>query len=221
MHPIILQIVALTSTIFGGTALTQEDALSAAQRAAVEGGVKVEEFEITKTHKELNGGWSFLYECKSRETDCHFLVLVNGNTGHVTVTSEVDIPVPEGIPESIQEAAFASEIVRRKSFVACLEVEGSSASKELIDKLNRLGASVVDTSECEAVTDVERGSYHKPTGRSAIFYTLSALHRSGASHATIKVNSYHHGLDAEGITLFLELKAAKWTVVKRQTNWVS
>jgi hypothetical protein len=221
MHQTILQIAVLSSAILGVTGLTRDEALSAAQRVVADGGVKLDDFEVTKTHKEPNGQWSFLYECKLRKPDCGFLVLVNSSTGRVTITSEMNRPLPEGIPESIQEAAFASEISQRKGFVACLEVQGTSPSQELMAKLAQGGATVVDASECEANMDVEKGSSHKPTGKSAIFYGLSGLHKTDASHATIEFKSYHHGLDAEGVTLFLELKAGKWVVAKRQSNWIS
>jgi hypothetical protein len=221
MQSTILQIATLSSAILAATGLTREDALSAAQRAMAEGGVKSNAFEITRVHKEPNGAWSFLYECKPRKPNCELLVLVNGSTGHVTISSEVDKPLPEGIPESVQEAVFASEISRRKGVVACLEVEGTSPSLELMANLAQRGRVVVDASECEANVDVEKGSFHRPTGRSAIFFRLSGLRRIDATHVTIEFESYHNGLDAEGVTLFLELKAGKWLVVKRQVNWIS
>jgi hypothetical protein len=88
-------------------------------------------------------------------------------------------------------------------------------------RLAQSGAVVVDASECEAKMDVESGSFHKATGRSAIFFGLGGLHRTDDSHATIEFNSYHNGLDAEGVTVFLELKAGKWVVVQRQSKWIS
>jgi len=132
-------------------------------------------------------------------------------------------PNAEAIPESIQESAFSYEISRGTEFVVCLEVQGTKPSQDLMARLAHDGATVVDASECEPVMDTRKGkgSYHKPTGRSAIFFRLRELHKTDASHATIAFDSYHDGKYAEDATLFLELEGGKWVVVKRRSNSMS
>jgi hypothetical protein len=140
-------------------------------------------------------------------------VMLGGSSGHAP---------PNPIPEDVQIAAFKSEVPsHKKDFVLCLRVNESNPPPAVLSAVASDERTIVAGSECEEVMDVNKGSFHRASGRPAMFLSLSGFREVSASHAELGLVSYHHGLWAEGVKLFLERTASGWVVSKRQHEWVS
>jgi len=201
--------------------LSQDEARSIADRTLVERSAILSDFAQPKVRQAPNGAWIFTYACRAEKGDCQIRVAVPGKKGRVIITSEADEAIPDRISDEIAELVFTQEIGRRKYLVACLEIDGSGPSADLLEKLKKTGAVAVDYSECKAKINTDSGSYHEPTGKAANFYRLSHMKSIDATHATIELQTYRNGLDAEGVTFFLEAKNGTWVIQERKSNWIS
>ncbi|MCR6625876.1 MAG: hypothetical protein NVV67_06330 [Pseudoxanthomonas sp.] len=130
--------------------------------------------------------------------------------------------VPAAIPEEIQVIVFEHTLPKEKGrFVYCLGVDGQDASAVTLERLQHTGLPLFRASECTVVANPHEGSVHATTGRPAIFYFLRDLEMDGSTSATIRLETYHHGLWGSGNTLRLEKNEGSWRVAEMLPGWVS
>jgi len=126
------------------------------------------------------------------------------------------------VPPEIQVAAFAYALEKdSQGFMRCLEVNESNPPDEVLSKVTQKSTDIVRGSECEEVMDVNKGSFHRATGRKALFVKLAKYQRIDNTHAKIGLITYHHGKWAEGSALFLESTKHGWIVSRQKHAWVA
>lgn len=216
---ITLALLFFATNVLAADVVSQEQAVIIAEAALRDRAVQLDQFEPPVVSEHGNK-WALHYRCKE-PADCEFFATVRRSGGAVAMSAALDAPL-EDAPEAIQEVILAQEIARRgHNVVVCIELSGARPSGGLLQRLSESGTTVVDASECVGVTNVDKGSYHAPTGRPAIFFKVGQQTRIDDDHITVGFQSYRNGLDAEGVTMFLERHNGKWVVAKRQSNWIS
>ena len=115
------------------------------------------------------------------------------------------------VPPEIQIAAFAYAAVKESFNLAdCLQVDGADPPREVLSKLATRVPNVVPGSECEQ--NIERGSFHRATGRDAFSIMLAHYQRIDDAHAKISLVTYSRRMSHEGSTLLLEATEHGWVV---------
>lgn len=232
MRPIALLLFALVWSWDGMAApisLSRSEAIAAAARAAIDRGVDLSGYGSPTDEIEHNDNgmsWAFLYKCKSPDAEpgCHLLIVVNRESGAARISASASEPPQAPVPREVQELVFTEEVPSKTSaMVYCLEVDRADASPEVLEKVIKAhpGTTVVRGSDCESVMDVDKGSYHKATGRPALFVSVGGFKLQDASHASVGLTTYRHGLWSGGSTIFLERDKHSWVISSRRSDWVS
>jgi len=168
MRPIALLIsIVWSSALLAAEGLSLEEAQGIAERTVVEGGVKLTDFELSRSRKEPSGEWSFLYKCMPHRPDCQFFVIVNSNTGRVTITSELDERRHK------QTSARTQTALASKTKEQCEANQGTwftagMAKQEFCDiQAPDAGQTCTDSAQCESVCAAEKNALHNVqiTGR--------------------------------------------------------
>jgi len=125
------------------------------------------------------------------------------------------------IPEDVQIAAFRSELVSNKDLVRCLQTNGVDPKRSVLEAATLPDTIVVPGSACVRVMDPRRGSFHRSTGKPAVFLSMGAFRRIDDSVSELHIVSYRHGKWAEGATLTLKRTADGWSVTTRRSEWIA
>jgi hypothetical protein len=124
------------------------------------------------------------------------------------------------IPDAVQEAAFiASTKSNPREFVYCLETNGANPPSAVQLAVARGRDDIVAASDCVTEATIGKGSYHKESGRKAMFVRLSAYHERNKDNCTLQANYYHHGLKGGYETFTLQRSTDGWVVSKRRSYW--
>ncbi|MGH8086142.1 MAG: hypothetical protein ACREPV_12870 [Lysobacter sp.] len=117
----------------------------------------------------------------------------------------------------VAQAVFASELGEVDTEVACLGIDDSDASIELIqslqDALPTLQSKLVQGSACIELADEDRGSHHRRTGQPAMIVTVRGFKPSAPNRGTIEYSAYHHRMWASYKTLEVARVDGTWQVV--------
>lgn len=117
----------------------------------------------------------------------------------------------------VAQAVFASELGEVDTEVACLGVDGTDASIELIQTLQRdqpgLESTLVQASACIELADEDRGSYHRGSGQPAMIVEVRAFRPSAPDRGLIEYSAYHHRMWASYKTLEVARVDGTWQVV--------
>src|SRR5690242_12133770 len=121
----------------------------------------------------------------------------------IVLGASADQAPSRAIPEDIQIAAFRSEVSSHKDLVLCLQASDADPPQAVLNATAADGKTVVAGSQCEEVLDVHKGSFHKASGKPAIFLRLGGYRQIDASHVELGFVSYRHGRSAESATISL------------------
>ncbi len=128
---------------------------------------------------------------------------------------------PSEIPDSAKESVLRQWLQPNADFVYCLSIDGADADPQLIQRLSQPGLDLSAASDCEEVTNPRVGSFHRESGRKAMFIYLKYFRQTDRNTAELSVETYHHGLWASGNTVRLQLRDGLWTPVETVPGWVS
>lgn len=124
------------------------------------------------------------------------------------------------IPEAVQEVAFiAATKSNARDVVYCLETNGANPPSAVQLAVARGRDDIAAASDCVIETTVGKGSYHKASGRKAMFVRLSEYHERNTDNCTLQANYYRHGLKGGYETFTLQRRANGWVVAKRRSYW--
>lgn len=101
-----------------------------------------------------------------------------------------------------------------KEAALCLEVDGKDVKSSLLDALRQKDERFVISSDCQGVSDVSKGSYHKQTGKPAFFISVSKFRTLGNNEAEIQLDVIHNGLWGDYKTLMVREIEGRWSVIK-------
>lgn len=117
----------------------------------------------------------------------------------------------------VAQAVFASELGEVDTEVACLGVDDTDVSIELIQALQRtlpaLEATLVQVSACIELADEDRGSFHRGSGQPAMIVEVRGFKPSAPGSGTIEYSAYHHRMWASYKTLEVARVDDRWQVV--------
>ncbi len=117
----------------------------------------------------------------------------------------------------VAHAVFTSQMDEVDTEVACLGVDGTDASVELIESLERdrpaADPVLVQASGCVEVADEDRGSFHRGSGQEAMIVRVHGFKPSAPDRGVIEYSAYHHRMWGSYKTLEVARVNDEWQVV--------
>lgn len=95
-------------------------------------------------------------------------------------------------------------------FVVCVAIDDRDAATAVLRGLGQSNRELVPASECEWVRDINKGSYHRASGKKAMLISV----RSNASRTNVDVVARHSGLWATTTKLKVSGNGNTWRIVE-------
>jgi hypothetical protein len=105
--------------------------------------------------------------------------------------------------------------------VVCPSFALKPISAALLQSLQVADNRFVRVEECVKVMDVRIGSYHRPSGRHAYFFSIHDFRMLADGRAVAKIDQYFNGKWATYETVEVRESAGQWSLVRIFDRWQS
>ena len=105
--------------------------------------------------------------------------------------------------------------------VVCPSFAGKPIPAALLNSLQAVDSRFVRSDECVKVMDVRTGSYQRPSGRRAYFFSIHDFRKLGDGRAVVRVDRYFNGKWATYEKVEVRESAGQWSLVRISDRWQS